>query len=178
MKKMIYPAAAVLIVIASAFTAKQFMDWKIKEGYSIKFTSTDPSGIFQGLKGKVSFDENNLSSSKFDVTIDVSTINTGNGMKNTHAKSEKWFDAAKYPFISFVSKEFSRTATGYAVKGDLSIHGVTKDVTLPFTFTKNADGGTFTSAFDINRMDYNINTAEPNHGAQVMHVEISVPVAQ
>lgn len=178
MKKLLYPVSAIVLLVASAFTAVKFQNWKISEDYSIKFTSNDPSGIFRGLKGTVNFDEANLAASKFDVTIDVSTINTGNGMKNTHAKSEKWFDAEKYPTISFVSKEITKTANGYATKGDLQIHGVTKEFVMPFSFAKTANGGIFATSFDINRMDYNINTAEPNHGAQVLHVDISIPVTE
>src|ERR1700684_4255523 len=107
MKKLVYPVSAVLLVLACAFAGIRFQDWKIGDDYSVKFTSDDPSGVFRGLKGTVIFDENNLTASKFDVSIDVSTINTGNGMKNTHAKSEKWFDVAKYPTINFTSKEIT-----------------------------------------------------------------------
>src|SRR5271154_1413746 len=100
MKKLVYPMAALALIGISAFTFIAAQDWKINDDYSIKFTSNDPSGTFKGLKGTVAFDENNLASSKFDVTIDVATINTGNGMKNGHAKSPKWFDAEKYPVIA------------------------------------------------------------------------------
>jgi polyisoprenoid-binding protein YceI len=86
MKKLIYPIAAIAIIIASAFTVIKSQNWKIGEDYSIKFTSEDPSGVFRGLKGNVVFDENDLANSKLDVTVDVSTINTGNGMKNTCKK--------------------------------------------------------------------------------------------
>jgi polyisoprenoid-binding protein YceI len=55
---------------------------------------------------------------------------------------------------------------------------VKKEVVLPFTFEKSGDGGTFKSSFDINRMDYNINTAEPAHGAAVLKVDLSVPVTK
>jgi polyisoprenoid-binding protein YceI len=178
MKKIIYPALAALLMIASAFTGVRFQDWKIGDDYSIKFTSEDPSGVFKGLKGTVSFDEANLATSKFDVTVDVSTINTGNGMKNTHAKSEKWFDATKYPTIAFTSKEITKTANGYNAKGDLQIHGVTKEVNLPFTFKKTDQGGVFESSFDIDRLDYNINTAEPAHGASKLKVDLSIPVTK
>src|SRR3979490_936723 len=109
MKKLIYPIAALAIIIVSAFTVIKSQNWKIGDDYSVKFTSDDPSGIFRGLKGAVIFDENDLVNSKLDVTVDVSTINTGNGMKNTHAKSEKWFDAEKYPVISFTSSEITKT---------------------------------------------------------------------
>jgi len=88
MKKLLFPVSAIALLVASAFTVVKFLDWKISDNYSIQFTSNDPSGIFRGLKGTVNFDEANLADSKFDVSIDVSTINTGNGMKNTHAKAK------------------------------------------------------------------------------------------
>ena len=178
MKRLTYPIAAVAIILASAFSVIRSVDWKISDDYAIKFTSDDPSGVFQGLKGIVSFDENNLASSKFDVTIDVASINTGNGMKNTHAKSEKWFDAEKYPVISFTSSEITKSADGYLAKGTLEMHGVKKDFTIPFTFAKTDKGGMFMSSFQISRLDFNINTAEPAHGASTFKVDISVPVTK
>src|ERR1700754_4740839 len=114
MKKIIYPIAALALLLASAFTVIKSQDWKISDNYAIKFDGGDPSGEFKGLKGNISFDAADLKSSKFDVSIDVATINTGNGMKNTHAKSEKWFDAEKYPTIKFKSSSITKTATGYS----------------------------------------------------------------
>src|SRR6201996_1475443 len=119
MKKIMYPIAAMALIVASAFTVIKSQDWKISDGYAIKFDGGDPSGEFKGLKGNISFDPNDLTSSKFDVSIDVASINTGNGMKNTHAKSDKWFDAEKYPTIKFTSSAITKTATGYAATGTL-----------------------------------------------------------
>jgi polyisoprenoid-binding protein YceI len=178
MKKLIYPIAAVAIIVVSAFTVIKSQNWKIGEDYTIKFTSDDPSGIFRGLKGTVIFDENDLANSKLDVTVDVATINTGNGMKNTHAKSEKWFDVEKYPLISFTSSEITKTTNGFEAKGILEIHGVKKEFTVPFTFKTTDSGGDFEASFDINRLDFNINTDEPKHGASILKVDISVPVAK
>src|ERR1700683_2984364 len=127
MKKDIYPIAALLIIALSAFTVIESLDWKISDNYSIKFTGNNATGIFRGLKGAVIFDTADLASSKFDVTVEVATINTGSGMKNTHAKSERWFDAAKYPTIAFKSSSLSRIASGYTAKGSLTMHGLTKD---------------------------------------------------
>ncbi len=174
MKRSIYLIAAVIIMFASAFTVIKSQNWNVAEGYSIKFDGGDPSGEFSGLKGTISFDPADLAASKFDATIDVATINTGNGMKNTHAKSEKWFDADKYPVIKFTSTEITKTAAGYDAKGILEMHGVQKEVVMPFTFANN----TFTSSFSINRLDYNINTAEPAHGSATFKVDISVPVTK
>ncbi|MBZ5856614.1 YceI family protein [Flavihumibacter profundi] len=172
MKKLIYPLAATLLIVASAFTVKLAQDWKIGDNYSIKFSGGDPSGEFKGLKGVVKFDPNDLAGSKFDVTIDVATINTGNGMKNTHAKSAMWFDAEKYPVIKFTSSSIVKTASGFEAKGTIDMHGVQKEVVIPFVFEAN----TFKGSFEVNRMDYNINTAEPNHGAQKFTLDITVPV--
>src|SRR5450759_4961386 len=174
MIKSIFPAITLVIIIASAFTFFQSVDWKISDNYSVKFDGGDPSGAFTGLKGTIKFDENNLASSKFDCTIDVASINTGNGMKNTHAKSDKWLDAAKYPVIRFTSKSINKTATGFAAVGTLDFHGVQKEITFPFTFVNNV----FAGAFEVNRMDYLVNTAEPNHGATVLKVSLNVPVTK
>src|ERR1039457_502210 len=118
MKKMMYPFAALAILATSVYAVVTSQDWKINDGYSIKFSGKDPaSGIFTGLKGNIHFDENNLPGSKFDVTVDAASINTGNGMQNTHAKSEKWFDVAKYPTIKFTSDAIIKTPTGYQAVG-------------------------------------------------------------
>ena len=174
MKKSIFPAITLFVFVASAFTFFQSLDWKIGDNYSVKFDGGDPSGVFTGLKGIIQFDEKNLAASKFDCTVDVESINTGNGMKNTHAKSDKWLDATKYPVIRFTSKSINKTPAGFEAKGILDFHGVQKEIILPFTFVNNVFAGTF----EVNRMDYAINTAEPNHGAQVLKVSLNVPVTK
>jgi len=174
MKRLVYPFAAIILMAASAFTVIKSQNWNIADGYSIKFDGGDPSGEFGGLKGTISFDPADLAGSKFDVSIDVATINTGNGMKNTHAKSAQWFDAAKYPVIKFTSSQITKSAAGYDAKGILDMHGVQKEIVMPFTFNNNV----FTSSFSINRLDYNVNVAEPAHGAATFKVDISVPVTK
>jgi polyisoprenoid-binding protein YceI len=174
MKKSYFLPVAVVIIILSAFTFFQSLDWKISDNYSVKFDGGDPAGEFTGLKGIIKFDVNNLAASKFDCTVDVESINTGNGMKNTHAKSEKWLDAAKYPVIRFTSKSVRKTDSGFEAIGTLDFHGVQKEITLPFTFVNNV----FAGSFEINRLDYNVNTAEPKHGAAVLKVTLNVPVTK
>ena len=174
MKKSFLPSLVVVIILASSFIFFQSLDWKIADNYSVKFDGGDPSGEFSGLKGTIKFDPNNLASSQFDCTVDVGSINTGNGMKNTHAKSDKWLDATKYPVIRFTSKSITKTSSGFEALGTLDFHGVQKEITLPFTFVNNVFAGTF----EVNRLDYKINTEEPNHGASVLKVTINVPVTK
>lgn len=174
MKKHIYVLASALLILASAFTFIQSQNWKIAEGYSVKFDGGDPSGEFTGLKGTIQFDEKNLSASKFEVTIDAASINTGNGMKNTHAKGETWFDVAKYPTIGFTSSAITKTASGYEAKGTLDMHGVKKEFVMPFTFANN----TFTSNFEINRLDFGIDDGKHPKMAPTLKVAINVPVTK
>ena len=106
--------------------------------------------------------------------LQVATINTGNGMQNTHAKSEKWFDAEKYPQIKFTSSEIVAAAAGYQAKGILEMHGVKKEITIPFTFKNNI----FNGAIEVNRNDFGI--GDPNHQKvpPTLKVELNVPVSK
>jgi polyisoprenoid-binding protein YceI len=176
MKKTIFPAATAAVFLLCAFTTFNATQWNIAQGYSIKFTSPDPSGVFTSLKGSVVFDENNPGASKFDVTVDVASINTGNGTMNKHAKSAKWFDAENYPFIKFTSSKISKTSNGYEVTGTMEIHGIQKEITFPFTFSNN----TFIASFDVNRLDYKVGTNEgmQSHAQTTLKIDLSVPVTQ
>ncbi len=174
MKKPHYFIATVVLMLASAFTFFRAQDWKIADGYSIKFDGGDPSGEFTGLKGTIQFDEQNLGSSKFDVTVDASSINTGNGMKNTHAKSANWFDVEKYPTIAFSSSSITKTASGYEAKGILDMHGIKKEITMPFTFANN----TFASTFELNRHDFKLDDGKHEKMIPNMKVSLTVPVTK
>lgn len=174
MKKQTYLLSTIALIFTSAFTIIQSQDWKIAEGYSIKFDGGDPSGEFTGLKGTIQFDEKNLTASKFDMTLDVASINTGNGMKNTHAKGANWFDAEKYPTINFTSSAVTKTSSGFDATGTLEMHGVKKEVTIPFTFANN----TFDGAFDVNRMDFNLDDGKHPKMLPSLKVTIHVPVTK
>jgi polyisoprenoid-binding protein YceI len=171
MRKAFLPIAAAFIVLASAFTVIAAQDYKITEGYAVKFSASGASGIFRTLKGDISFDEKNLAASKFNVSIDVTSINTGNGLKNTHAKGDKWLDAKKFPVIKFTSKEITKAGNGYNAKGELEMHGVKKEINIPFTFAKN----TFTGNFEVNRTDFGIGSPGGKVD-DIIKLEVSVPV--
>lgn len=163
-------------ILLSAFTIIESINWEISDGYSIKFKGTDAEGIFKSMKGDISFNENELAASKFSVSIDVASINTGNGMKNKHAKSDKWFDAETYPSIVFTSNKFTKSKTGYKVEGTLEMHGTKKEVSIPFTFASN----TFKGKFSVNRMDYGIGTMKgmSKKVSNEIELEISIPVSK
>ena len=166
-----------LLLAGSAFTFIAADNWQIADGYSITFSTDAASGIFKGFKGTILFDQQNPAASKFDVTIDVASVNTGNGLQNKHLKSDEWLDAAKYPQIRFTSQKMVRTAAGYQVTGDLDMHGIKKPLTIPFTFNRTATGGLFAATFNVNRNDFQV--GKPGgEVSDLIKLEVSVPVTK
>jgi polyisoprenoid-binding protein YceI len=177
MNKLFYPFAALLILTASAFTFLAVPAWKIADGFSIAFSSTDAGGIFKDFRGTLLFDEQNPGAGKFDVSIDAASINTGNALQNKHAKSDEWFDVAKYPVIRFASTSIAKSGSGYMVAGILELHGEKKQVSIPFTFSKSAQGGTFAGSFTVNRNDFKLGKPGGDVDEKIK-IDISVPVTK
>jgi len=176
MKKLIF-SMATLLVLTAVFAFSVAQKWAIADKYSIKFSSSDVSGIFKTFSGSIDFDEQNPAASKFDVTIDVNSINTGNGLQNKHAKGAEWFDAAKYPAIKYTSTKVVKAGNGYQVTGNLQIKGVTKEYTIPFTFKKAGAGASFNGSFTVNRSDFKI--GKPGGDvAEQLKIEVAVPVTK
>lgn len=152
-----------------------FQNWNISSGYSIKFDGKYAHGTFEKLNGYISFDPLDPGSSKFDVTVDVASISTGIELKNKHAKSDKWFDAEKYPLIHFVSSSVSKADTGFVVHGELEMHGIKKDMAIPFTFRSDAGQSMFYGKFKVNRGDFAIGKTN-GKDSDSTSVEVYVPV--
>jgi polyisoprenoid-binding protein YceI len=176
MKKSFFTIAT-LFTLATVFAFTLPTAWKIAEKYNISFSTNGASGIFNAFTGNVVFDEQSLTASKFDITIDINSINTGNGMQNKHAKSAEWFDASKYPAIKFTSKKIVKAGAGYTATGELQLHGVTKEVSLPFVFKRSGNGGIFEGAFNLNRNDFKIGEPGGEVG-EVIKINVSVPVVK
>ena len=126
------------------------------KGHSIDFKSKDPSGSFDEINGEIDFDENNLSTSKFNLKIDVNSINTGNGMMNKKSQTEEWFSAKKYPQIKFKSTKVEKKESELSITGDLTIRGITKTYTIPATFSKDGNKITFKGKFNVNRIEFKV----------------------
>lgn len=175
MKKIFFPIVAGILLISSAFMSVVQTEWKIKDDFSIKFISKDPSGSFKDFKGTIKFDENDLATSKFDLSIAVSSISTGNGMMNKKAQIEEWFNSAKFPEITFVSTKIEKSTTGYSVTGNLKIKGTSKVVKIPVVYTKSGETAKFSGSFNVKRTDYKIGHAS-EAVPDVMKIEFNVPV--
>jgi polyisoprenoid-binding protein YceI len=166
-------AGAILASGAYAFVMMQ--NWQIADGYSVAFSCNESAGIFRDVKGTIAFDETQTALSKFDISIGVNSINTGNGLQNKHAKSDEWFNADKFPTIHYTSQKITKTAGGYSSAGELDMHGVKKPLIIPFNFQRTATGGIFTSKFMVSRVDFGVGGPGGDVDEKIA-IELKVPV--
>lgn len=149
-------------------------NWQIAdEACSITFKTKGVKGNFKGLKGTIHFEETELVQSRFDVTVEVNTIQTSIGLKNKHALAEDFFDAAHYPLIHFSSSTISKSDSGFVVSGPLTIKDITKEITFPFSFERAGHNGVFKGTFEINREEYNLNKKGIG---EIVKIDLHVPV--
>lgn len=87
-------------------------------------------GTFHGVAGTVDYDPGSPTASKVDATFDVSSVNTREEKRDGHLQAPDFFDAANHPKIAFKSKQISAGGAGLKITGDLTIRGVTKEVSL------------------------------------------------
>lgn len=120
-------------------------------------------GRFMKWTGTLALDEQDLTRSSLDVTIDASSIDTKEEKRDAHLRSPDFLDVEKYPTLTFKSTSITREGDDeYKVAGDLTIHGVTKQVTLAVEgggIVKDPWGGTrtgFSAKTSINRKEFGL----------------------
>jgi len=121
------------------------------------------TGRFETFSGTFTFDPADIAASKGAVTIDVSSINTDVPDRDKHLKSPDFFDVNQYPNMTFASTGVEKTGdTTFNLTGNLTLHGVTRPVTLHVTYNgmiKDPWGNTrvaFTAEGKLNRKDFGL----------------------
>ena len=116
----------------------------------------DPrTGSFAKFTGKATIADKALKSISFD--IDTASLTTQFDMLTTHLKSPDFFEVRRYPTAKFESTKIAGSSTATQVTGKLTLHGVTKEITIPANVEVDGAGLKLTSEFTINRLDYGIN---------------------
>lgn len=129
----ILAAVAVLLALPlSAETATWVIDGAHSSaGFSVRHMMVSKvRGSFDKVSGTVTGDLSNPANAQVEVTIDASSINTGNAKRDDHLRSADFFEIEKYPAITFKSKKIAKEGDRYRMTGDLTMHGVTKEVVL------------------------------------------------
>ncbi len=164
MKKII----SLLAIIAFA-TASFAQNWKLDAAHSkIHFTAqylviTEVEGDFKKIDGEFTSSKPDWSDLKATVTADVASISTDNEMRDKHLKSEDFFNAEKFPGITFKSKAVKNLGGNkFVIIGDLTIRDVTKEVMVPAIYngTVTDPWGNIKAGFKatgkINRKEFNL----------------------
>ncbi|WP_158994809.1 YceI family protein [Mucilaginibacter sp. L196] len=121
------------------------------------------SGFFKSFEGELDTENDDFSDAKISFSLDINSIDTNQSQRDEHLKSAEFFDAEKYPKISFKSTSFTKAGDDeYKLVGDLTVKGVTKPVTLDVEFGGAADDfyGNTKAGFEIsgkiNRKDFGL----------------------
>ncbi len=131
------PALALLLVGVSAPSAASADTWVIdgahsSVGFKVRHLSMAwVRGTFDAVQGSVDFDGKDLAKASTEVTIDTASINTKDKKRDEHLRSPDFFDVATFPTMTFKSKSIQPgEGDAFVIVGDLTMHGVTKEVTL------------------------------------------------
>lgn len=132
-------------------------------------------GQFSNITGSIVLDQKQMSHSSVDATIPVDTINTGVAMRDKHLRSDDFFEAEKYPTMVFKSTSVTADPEGYKVVGNLTLHGVTKPVTLqmdplgPTIELRGQEHRGFQATTSLDRRDFGLrwNGLLPNGDAMI-----------
>jgi polyisoprenoid-binding protein YceI len=163
-----WAAAAVLMMGVGAASAQT--QWKVdpmhsEADFAIKHMAISTvHGSFHGISGVITFDPADVAKSSVEATIPIATVDTGVAGRDTDLKSSRFFDATQFPTMTFKSTSVRKAGDHYDVAGNLTMHGVTKQVVLNLQDLGKAQAGMdgksvhrgFTATTTINRQDFGL----------------------
>lgn len=177
--------------------APQSFDFKDPKGVNnVTFSLDAPlesiTGSGNGITGTIVFDPSRPAATTGKIVLATPTLTVGNAMMKDHLHSEGWLDVAKYPEITFEAKSLANVktqgdVTTADVTGSLTLHGVTKEITVPVSFTylpgklsarvQKAEGDLLVvrADFAVNRSDYGIKPGQmTDKVAEQIHLKLSI----
>lgn len=171
MKPFFRNTLVVLFLVAfSATVHAEAPKWELDPAHSgiyfgVSHIYSTTRGYFEDFTGTVVFSPDDLAGSRFDFEVMVKSINTGNGKRDGHLKSGEFFDAKKYPKMTFASTAVKHVKDNmYEVEGKLTVKDVTKTISVPFTllgvkdhpFDKGSQVAGFEARMTIDRLAYHV----------------------
>lgn len=169
------PIALAFLGIAAPAAFAQTSTWNIDPAHSeVDFTVKHMSlsnvhGRIGVQKGAITLNEADITKSSVSVTIDLTTIDTGVSMRDNDLKSGNYFDAAQFPLATFTSTSVSGSAGHLTVAGNLTLHGVTKPITLDVEGPSgpvNGMGGKqhegYSATTTVKRTDFGVGAKTPD----------------
>ncbi|MDD5207901.1 MAG: YceI family protein [Elusimicrobiales bacterium] len=185
-KTVLLAAAAGLFSAGGAFSADKYVIDTAHSniGFSVKHLGISKvKGKFGVFSGFIMADEKNLANCSVEVEIKADSISTDNEKRDAHLKTADFFDVEKFPTLTFKSKQVKKTKGGYTATGTFTMHGVSKEISIPFTMEKAMDpwkkmrigveGG-----LSLNRKDYGINWSNlMDNGGLVVSNDVKIDLS-
>lgn len=165
-----------MIILIVLTTTLNIPPWTIDTNFSIRFADKYADGYFSDLSGTIIFDTSNLRTASFNVVVKTASINTGNKLKNKHAKGEHWLNEKKFPLISFASDSVCRNDQ-YLVHGKLTIKDIVQSVIIPFQLINHGDSAVFEGTFRVDRAAFALGK-KSNNESDSATIWLRVPVSQ
>lgn len=165
--------ALVLLLSASLFAGEEFTidNAHSNASFSVRHNMiSNVPGRFKEISGAIWYDAKDITKSSVKAVIKTASIDTGNEGRDKHLRNPDFFDAEKFPEITFVSKKIEKRGNQLVAIGDFTMHGVTKQIELPFELNSvNTPRGPIIGVdaqTKLNRQDYGIswNRAFDNGG--------------
>jgi|ERR1700674_375184 polyisoprenoid-binding protein YceI len=149
---------AVALFSSGLAPAQSVVTEKSEVHFVSKQMNVPVDGAFKKFTAAVNFDPSKLDAAKAQFNVDLNSVDLGLPEVNDEVKKPDWFNTAKFPSATFASSSLkSLGGNKYEVAGKLTIKGVIKDVTVPFTLTPQAGGNALVEgAFPIKRLDYKV----------------------
>ncbi len=178
--------AAVLATTASAFAST----WEIDSAhasanFSVKHLGvSNVNGTLGVVSGKMEADDKDMTKSKIEATVDVKAIDTKFAKRDEHLRSPEFFEVEKFPTLTFKSTKLEKISdTKMKITGDLTMHGVTKPVTLEAEISpevKNPFSGSPTRAVTatgvLNRQEWGLKWQAPAEAVKVVGDEVKLSI--
>jgi polyisoprenoid-binding protein YceI len=121
---------------------------------SSRFMEAD--GSFRRFGGEVRLEEGRPETAAGRVTVEVASIDTGIGMRDSHLRSADFFDAERHPLATFVTTAVRADGARFVVSGELTIRGVTRPLVVPVAVTASAGGLRITGELTVNRREFGV----------------------
>ncbi len=156
--------ATLLLLLLGPFGAasigrpgQSYSDGQCRVEFRIRNAGTEVTGTLYGVKAAIQFNADDLNRSSILATADPATIKTGIGIRDKHLKRSDYFNVAAYPEIRLRSKAFRKSGkNAFTGQFELTIKGISKEVTIPFALTRTGKGICYSGSFELNRLDFNL----------------------
>jgi polyisoprenoid-binding protein YceI len=131
-----------------------------KLGFSGTFQGSGFDGHFNKWTAAISYDPTHLAGSKFDVNVDLASVSTGDSDRDGALPGSDFFNVAKFPQAHFVTTAFHQQNAQIVAEGMLTLHGVTKPVSLTVVFKPQGTGATLDVSSSVKRLDFGVGSGQ------------------